>query len=97
MILVYSAQARADLAAVADYLNPRNPSAAQRVGQAIRTIIEDLPQHPMRGRRQDSPEVRKAVEPRYGYLIYYHLDEPTASVTILSVQHHALARRFEDI
>lgn len=96
MIVNYSAQARADLDGIANYLILRNPAAALRVSNAIRTVIDDLVRHPKRGRRQDSPGVRKLVEPRYGYLIYYHLDEAGSVVTILAVRHHAQDRLFDD-
>ena len=97
MIVTYSAQAIADLAGIANYLNPRNPAASIRVAAAIRLVIDDLAVHPRRGRRQASRGVRKVVQSTYGYLIYYHVDDSEGVITVLSICHHAQARPFDDV
>ena len=56
-----------------------------------------LARYPLSGRRQSVPTVRKAVTKRYGYLIYYAVNETDQAIDILTVQHRARGRPFSDL
>ena len=41
--------------------------------------------------------VRKLVTRKYSYLVYYSLDRIADEVIVLSIQHHAREREYEDL
>lgn len=94
MRIRFTGQALSDLNHVAHYLKKRNPNVARRVRSAILATIAILKDYPAAGREQTTPGVRKIVARKYHYLIYYRADRE--DVSILSVQHPAQERTFED-
>jgi toxin ParE1/3/4 len=88
MKLRFTLRAAENLADIADYIHARNPSAARRV----RAVIL----FPHVGRSQQVEGVRKVVTRRFGYLIYYTIDESTDEIVILSVKHPAQKREHSD-
>lgn len=73
-----------------------NPPAAERVSTAIQHSLETLLLFPEIGRRQATAGVRKLVTRRYPYLVYYRVDEPAEEAVILTIQHPARDRQFDD-
>ena len=51
---------------------------------------------PEAGRRQTIEGVRKFVTSKYSYLIYYVLDPSVDEIMILTIQHSAREREYED-
>lgn len=70
--------------------------AAERVGAAIQESLKTLLLFPEIGRRQATVGVRKLVTRRYPYRVYYRVDDSAKEVVILTVQHPARDRQFED-
>jgi toxin ParE1/3/4 len=48
------------------------------------------------GRRQTVEGVRKLVTRRYPYLVYYTWDESADEIVVLTIQHPARERIYED-
>ena len=97
MRLRFTARAFRDLEDISDYIRVHSPYAAARVSTAILESLETLTVFPLLGRRQSVAGVRKMVTRRYQYLAYYRVDEGSNEVVILSVQHPARDREFDDI
>jgi addiction module RelE/StbE family toxin len=85
-----------DLEEISNYIRERNPQAAARVSSAIQESLRLLPTFPQLGRQQATTGVRKIVTRRYPYLVYYRVDKVNAEVVILTVQHPARDREYED-
>jgi plasmid stabilization system protein ParE len=51
---------------------------------------------PKIGRRQATEGVRKLVTRKYAYLVYYTIDDAAEEIVILTIQHPARERAFED-
>ena len=96
MKLRLTRRAAADVEEIADYIKMRNPLAALRVRSAIESALENIAAFPEMGRRQDIEPVRKAVTPKYGYLIYYAIEPGSAEITVLTIQHSKRERPFDD-
>lgn len=96
MRLRLTARAVADLEAIANFLKDRNPEAARRVRSAILAAFRTLLMFPRAGRRQTLPGVRKFTTRRYGYVIYYSVEEDGALVAVLTIQHGARQRLSQD-
>jgi toxin ParE1/3/4 len=92
----YTAGAIHDLAAIVGYITDRDPRAAIGVSTTIRNAIDVLEQYPLVGHAQDMPRVRKLVVRRFGYVVYYSLNEAADAVDILTIRHPARARPFQD-
>jgi len=97
MKLRFTRRATENLTEIADYLHARNPTAARRVRAAIYGSLQDLLLFPFAGRSQNVGGVRKFVTRRYAYLIYYTVDESAEELVILSIQHPARERDFQDV
>jgi addiction module RelE/StbE family toxin len=69
----YSRRAVADLAAIGDYVRPRNPRAAEAVEKRIRALIDQLEWFPFLGRATDDPAIRVLPVVRYPYLVFYEV------------------------
>jgi plasmid stabilization system protein ParE len=95
--LRFTPRATQDLIEIADYLRERNPQGAVRVRSTILACLQTLTVFPNAGRRQDAPDVRKLVTHKHGDLIYYTLAEETEEVIVLTVQHPARDRGYEDV
>jgi len=96
MKLRFTERALRDLNDICSYIRHQNPYAAERVGAAILGSLEVLLLFPNMGRPQTVAGVRKLVTRRYRYLVYYRVDESAHEVVILTVQHPAREREYED-
>jgi len=96
MIVRYTARALRDLEAISDYLTHRSPQGARNVRSAIQNTIAQLEQFPNLGRAQSINGVYKLVMSQYPYLVYYGLSIETGEVRILTIQHAAREREFDD-
>lgn len=68
--LIWHPEALEDLEAIVDFIELRNPIAAQRIGDAIRSTAERLPDHPLIHRPGRIAGTREAiVHPNY-ILVY---------------------------
>jgi plasmid stabilization system protein ParE len=68
------------------YLRPRNRAAAKRVREALQRCLGHIATFVELGRMQDEG-VRKVVEPRFGYLIYYDIDKTGNVINVVTIQH----------
>jgi toxin ParE1/3/4 len=96
MKLRFTLRATQDLAAIADYIRERNPTAAELVRASILRSLQNLVLFPLAGRTQTAAGVRKLVTRRYLYLVYYTVDETSEEIIILTIQHPARERNYED-
>ncbi len=96
MKLRFTPRAVKNIAAIADYIRERNPTAALRVRASIYDSLQHLLLFPSIGKAQKERGVRKLVTPRYRYLIYYVIDETAEEIIILSVRHSAQDREHRD-
>jgi toxin ParE1/3/4 len=96
MKIVFTPRSLLDLEEIADYLKPRSPQGAVRVGSAILGTLQHLTQFPGLGRKQSIDGVRKIGVRRYPYLIYYSVDDKADEIVVLSVQHAARERDISD-
>jgi len=97
MKLRFTPRATKDLAEIADYISARNPKAAQRVRASILDSLQTLAIFPNAGRRQNVPNVRKLVTAKYPYLLYYIVNEAADEVIVISIQHPARDREYDDL
>jgi toxin ParE1/3/4 len=95
--LRFAPRATRDLAEIADYLRTRNPSAALAVRNAILRSLQNLSLFPAIGRPQNVEGVRKLVTPKYRYLVYYMIDEGAEEIVILTIQHPARRREYQEV
>jgi toxin ParE1/3/4 len=96
MKLRFTPRATQDLVDIADYIREGSPNASLRVRAAILDSLQDIVLFPEAGRRQTVEGVRKLVSRKYSYLIYYGLDQSTDEIIILTIQHSAREREYED-
>jgi addiction module RelE/StbE family toxin len=87
MNLRFTPQATQDLSEIADYIRAENPLAAARVRAAILESLQILISFPRIGRAQNLEDVRKLITRRFGYLVYYQLDEAAAEIVVLAIRH----------
>src|SRR5260370_21338787 len=97
MKLRFTPRATADLIPIADYIRSRNPVASLEVRDAILASLQTLVLFPEIGRRQTVEGVRKLVTLKYGYLVYYAVDQANEEIAILTIQHPARRREFSDL
>ncbi len=97
MRLRFTPRATQDLTEIAEYLRTRNPSAALAVRAAILGSLQNLTLFPTIGRPQNVEGVRKLVTPKYHYLVYYMIDEGAEEIVILTIQHPARSREYQDV
>jgi plasmid stabilization system protein ParE len=96
MRLRFTPIAVTEIAAIADYLEVRNPLAARRVRAAIYDCLTNLLLFPQAGRRQKTQGVRKIITSRYRYVVYYSVDRAADEIVVLNVKHPARERDHED-
>jgi toxin ParE1/3/4 len=96
MKLRFTPRAAQDLAGIAEYIRGRSPAAARRVRAAILHSLQNLVLFPRVGRAQTVPGVRKLVTQKYPYVVYYTVDEEREEVIVLTIQHPAQERNYED-
>ena len=58
--------------------------------------FENLVLWPEIGRRQVTEGVRKLITRRYPYFVYYMIDEAADEIVIVTIQHPARERKYED-
>lgn len=80
--LVWSDEAEADLLDILEYISARNPSASQRLHEAISYAAERLPDHPYIHRPGRIPGTREAVV-HPNYILIYHVTADTIEVLTL--------------
>jgi plasmid stabilization system protein ParE len=97
MKLRFTSRATVDLIEIADFIRERNPDASLRVRAAILDSLQNLVLFPESGRRQTTEGVRKIVTRRYRYLIYYTVDFAIEEIIVLTIQHPAREREYEDV
>jgi addiction module RelE/StbE family toxin len=82
--LVWLEEALDDLESIIAFIEVQNPSAAERIGQAIRHAAAQLPQHPYMHRTGRVAGTREAlVTPNYLIIYRVALDV----IEILAVKH----------
>ncbi|MEA3542939.1 MAG: type II toxin-antitoxin system RelE/ParE family toxin [Pseudomonadota bacterium] len=82
--LVWLDEALDDLESIIDFIEVQSPSAAERIGQAIRHSAAQLPYHPYMHRTGRVPSTREAlVTPNYLIIYRVALD----AIEILAVKH----------
>jgi toxin ParE1/3/4 len=96
MKLRFTPRATQDLAAIAEYIRARSPAAARQVRAAILHSLQNLVLFPQVGRAQTVAGVRKLVTRKYPYVVYYTVDEKSEEVIVLTIQHPARERNYED-
>jgi toxin ParE1/3/4 len=96
MKLRFTPRAARDLTDTAAYLHEHSPAAAKRVRSEILDALQSLVLFPEVGRRQQIEGVRKLVTRRYSYLVYYRFDRAAEEIVVLTIQHHARDRAYED-
>jgi toxin ParE1/3/4 len=90
MKVAYRARARSDIAAIHDYIDERNPTAAADVVRRIQVSIDRLKDFPSLGRPGRFPGVRELVVTGLPYIVVYR---PEADrVEIVGVFHGARKR-----
>jgi plasmid stabilization system protein ParE len=94
--LRFTVRATENLAEIAEYLHRHNPRAAVRARAAIYEALKILLLFPRAGRQQTTDSVRKLVTPRFGYLIYYLVDDEADELVVLNVKHPARQREHDD-
>jgi plasmid stabilization system protein ParE len=83
----YRELALSDLAQIFHYLEQRSPASARKVIDAVHSAIDDVAQNPLSARRTTDATVRVRVVSRYGYKIFYSVEDD--AVEILHVRHGA--------
>jgi toxin ParE1/3/4 len=73
MRLVWSDRATADLHAIFNYIEVRNPSAAHKVMQQIAAAARQLVDFPELGRTAEDPGIRLLQVPSRPYLLPYRI------------------------
>ncbi|MGE8103160.1 type II toxin-antitoxin system RelE/ParE family toxin [Allorhizobium sp. NPDC080224] len=71
MKLRFTRDAVRDLEDLRDWLRPRSPSGHKHVVTAIRTTLRRVQEQPQSGRLTERPDIREAVEPRFGFILPY--------------------------
>ena len=73
MRIVFTEDAKSDLEELRRYLEPLSPKGLANVVAALERRIVIASENPRSGRPTPRPDVREAVEPRYGFVIPYTL------------------------
>ena len=73
MRIVFTEDARSDLEELWRFLEPLSPKGLANVVAALERRIVIASENPRSGRPTPRPDVREAVEPRYGFVIPYTL------------------------
>lgn len=89
--IVWRPIAETDLDHIVDYIAQDNPIKAEEFGQALRTKVLPLAQHPKFGRtgRPGLPILLRELVVHKNYIIFYRVLDETRTVEILRVKHTA--------
>ena len=90
MIVRFSQAARADIAAIHEYIFRENPNAARQVVAAIERATDRLSEFPLSGRMGAVETTRELVIPRLPFIAVYRVT--TDAVEIIAVFHAAQDR-----
>ena len=93
MRVVYSPRAEADLIRIIDDLAALRPGSLKAMAAVIDATITRLGEHPLSGRLQGGVDVREAVTPRYGFLVFYRV---RSAVEIITIQSGSQERDYRD-
>jgi len=96
MKLCFTRRATQDLVGLPTTSAPAIPAGALRVRGAILESLQNLVAWPEIGRPQTEEGVRKLVTRKYPYLIYYKIDAAADEIVVLTIQHPARQRQYED-
>lgn len=88
----YTAEARAHIEAIYDYIHERNPPAARRVVMRIRAAAKRLGEFPYIGHIGMVPDAREWVVRGLPYVIVHNVDAEKNEVVIVAVFHGAQNR-----
>jgi plasmid stabilization system protein ParE len=94
--LRFAPRASNDLIDIADFIGAESPQGARRVRDSILESLQLLADFPRLGRRQSVEGVRKHVTRRYGYAVYYLVDDTADELVALTIQHPARERLLSD-
>lgn len=83
--LRYTRPALADLESLAGYIEARSPQNARRVRRRIKSLIEQLVDHPFLGKRTVDPAIRRLTATPYPYLIFYEVTD--TEIVVHAVRH----------
>lgn len=97
MKLRFTRRAAQDLATISAYIKQRNPPAAKRVRADILGSLQTLLLFPKIGREHTPEGIRSVVTRRYGYVVYYSVDEANEEVIVIAIQHPARDRDDENV
>lgn len=75
MHLRLSDEAKADLRAIRDYLEPRSPQGYRRIITAVFSAFDQLEAFPFLGRTGEVADTRELTVPRTAYRIIYTLPD----------------------
>lgn len=84
--VIWTSLAVDELEAIQEYLQARNPSAAQAVAADIMRTGDNLEMFPLRGRDVPGGRLREVVS-KFGYIIRYRVEGE--KVYILRIRHGA--------
>jgi plasmid stabilization system protein ParE len=82
-----SGRARRDFADILEYIQRRNPAAAERLYERVGRTINLLSEFPHIGQPTVKAGVRMTTVPRYGYKIYYSASYD--SLDVIHIRHPA--------
>jgi plasmid stabilization system protein ParE len=82
-----SGRARRDFAAILEYVQERNPAAADRPYERVGRTINLLAQFPGIGQPTVRPGIFMSSVPRYGYKIYYFARDD--ALNVIHIRHPA--------
>jgi plasmid stabilization system protein ParE len=91
MRLRFTRRAIGDLFEMAAYLKDFSPGSSEEVGNSILATAAMLCEFPKAGRIARHG-TRRIVNRRYGYLIYYRVDDALDEIVVLAVRHPARRR-----
>ena len=83
----HTRRSRADLQAILDYIDSRNPQGARNVKRAIQKTIDLIGEHPQVGRPAGEQNTRVLPVGRHPYLIYWTIE--AGEVWIVHIRHAA--------
>ncbi|ACE99804.1 plasmid stabilization system [Rhodopseudomonas palustris TIE-1] len=88
MTVRFTRRATDDLREILDYLNARNPAAADRVRQPVAATVRLIADRPHIGLRNSrAPAQRSCLAGRYPYRVHYSVEN--AEVWIIHIRHSA--------
>jgi toxin ParE1/3/4 len=81
----YTLRAFADREQIFEYLNARHPQAARAILDLIKRRINELSDHPFKGRRTDRPGIYTLWIAPHKYRVFYRIDGD--DVVIIHIRH----------